>query len=75
MQLSKLGLSYDKGKTWPVARLVHAGPSAYSSLAVLRDGTIGLLYERGAVNAYEEIDFAHFNLDWLSHGADDLRGK
>ena len=68
-------LSYDEGKTWPVSRLVDAGPSAYSSLAVLHDGTIGLLYERGAAKAYEEIEFAHFNLRWLSHGADHFKAK
>lgn len=68
-------LSYDEAKTWPVARMVYAGPSAYSSLTVLQDGTIGLLYERGTANAYEEIEFAHFNLRWLTHGADDFKTK
>ena len=43
-------LSYDEGKTWPVARVVHKGPAAYSCLAVLPDGTIGLLYEGGEKN-------------------------
>jgi sialidase-1 len=68
-------LSDDEAKTWPVDRLVYKGPSAYSSLAVLRDGTIGLLYERGAANAYEGIEFARFNLRWLAHGADHIKAK
>ncbi len=68
-------LSYDEGKTWPVARLVYQGFSAYSSLAVLRDRTIGLLYERGRGKPYAEIVFAHFNLEWLTHGADHLRAR
>lgn len=68
-------LSYNEGKTWPVARMVYAGPSAYSSLAVLHDGTIGLLYERGAANANEEIEFARFNLAWLAHGVDHFEPK
>ena len=68
-------LSYDGGKTWPVAGLVYKGPSGYSSLAVLRDGTIGLLYERGIANAYREIEFAHFNLAWLTHGASHMKAK
>ena len=63
-------LSYNEGKTWPVARMIYAGPSAYSSLAVLHDGTVALLYERGTANADEEIEFACFNLTWLAHGAD-----
>ena len=40
-------LSYDGGHTWPVAKQLHAGPSAYSCLSVLPDLTIGCLYERG----------------------------
>jgi sialidase-1 len=68
-------LSYDEGKSWLAAGLTYAGPSAYSSLAVLRDGTIGLLYERGATDAYEEIEFARFNLEWLTHGAGHFKAK
>lgn len=58
-------LSRDDGKTWPVFRVVHAGPAAYSSLAVLRDRTIGLLYERGDERPYERVTFARFPLAWL----------
>ena len=53
-------LSRDDGRTWPMAKVIHAGPAAYSSLAVLRDGSIGLLYERGETRAYERITFARF---------------
>ncbi|HEY3443865.1 MAG TPA: sialidase family protein [Paludibaculum sp.] len=59
-------LSRDEGKTWPVARLVHDGPAAYSSLAQLEDGRIGLLYERGEKRAYELITFARFDQRWLA---------
>ena len=38
-------LSRDDGKTWPVARQIHAGGYAYSCLTQLRDGSIGLLFE------------------------------
>lgn len=62
-------LSYDEGKSWPVSRLVHEGPSAYSSLAILPDGTIGLLYEGGEEHPYESITFARFNIEWLTNGA------
>lgn len=37
--------SYDEGRTWPVSKLLHAGPSSYSHLAVLLDGEIVCLYE------------------------------
>jgi sialidase-1 len=58
-------LSRDGGRTWPVSRVIFAGPSAYSSLAVLRDRTIGLLYERGEKGPYERIMFARFDPAWL----------
>lgn len=59
-------LSYDEGKTWPVKRSVDPGASGYSDLAVLPDGTILLLYERGRA----ALTLARFNLDWLSAGRD-----
>ena len=55
-------LSEDEGRTWPVARQVHAGSSAYSCLAPLPDGRIGLLYER---DDYGKLTFASFSVDWL----------
>lgn len=63
-------LSYDEGKTWPVSKLLHGGPSAYSCLAVASDGTILCLYERGAKSAYEKITLARFRLSWLTDGQD-----
>jgi sialidase-1 len=42
-------LSYDDGATWPVNRVLDPGPSAYSDLAALPDGTVLCLYEHGAV--------------------------
>ncbi len=61
-------LSYDGGKTWPAARQLCAGPSAYSCLTVLPDGRIGCLYERGVSSPYEMIAFARFTLDWVEQG-------
>lgn len=66
-------LSYDEGRTWPIAKMIYAGPSAYSSLAVLGDGTIGLLYETGDSHPYERIRFARFSLEWLTDGRDRIR--
>jgi sialidase-1 len=61
-----LRLSRDDGKTWPHARVLHDGPSAYSCLAVLPDGTVACLYERGDKNPYETLTLARFPLDWLT---------
>lgn len=63
-------LSYDEGRRWPVARVLHRGPSAYSSLAVLPDGTVGCLYEGGKRDAYEKILFTRCSLRWLTRGKD-----
>ncbi|MGK0201044.1 MAG: sialidase-1 [Planctomycetota bacterium] len=40
-----LRASFDQGKTWPWSALLDAGPSAYSCLQVLADGTAICLYE------------------------------
>jgi len=63
-------VSFDGAKTWPVKRLVYEGPSAYSSLAAGRDGTIYLLFERGKKKLYESIAVARFNLEWVRKGQD-----
>ena len=68
-------VSYDEGATWPVSRVVHEGPAAYSSLMVLPEGTIGLLFEGGRQSPYETIAFATFTLEWLSDGRDGIRRR
>ena len=68
-------LSYDEGKTWPVSKIIYAGPTAYSCLSILSDGTIGLLYEHGDKSPYEQISFARFNVEWLSDGRDSVSSK
>jgi sialidase-1 len=58
-------LSKDGGRTWTRSRVLHAGPAAYSSLALLRGGAVGCLYERGERRPYERITFARFPLSLL----------
>jgi sialidase-1 len=59
-------MSYDEGGTWPVQRVLWAGPAAYSSLAVLPDGRIACLFEAGDQQPYERITFACFERHWLT---------
>ncbi len=71
----RVRVSYDEGRSWTVSRLIHSGSGAYSCLTVLPDGTIGILYETGrsgnGVSEYcAKIDFARFNLEWLTGGDD-----
>ena len=65
--------SFDEGQTWPVARVLHAGPSAYSDLAVLANGQIACLYEGGQASRYQSIVFAGFPLESLRSAAADDR--
>lgn len=50
-------MSDDSGKTWPKLRVLHAGPSAYSDLVIMQNGSIGCLYEAGEKSPYESIRF------------------
>lgn len=61
-------LSDDGGQSWSVERVLYKGPAAYSDLAVLPDGTICCLYERGSAHPYEELHLARFDLAWLLAG-------
>lgn len=67
-------LSYDDGRTWPVAKSLEPGMSAYSDLAAARDGTIYCLYERGILpdkpGRTAALTLARFRLDWLTDGKD-----
>ena len=57
--------SFNDGQTWSASRVLHAGPSAYSDLAVLADGRIACLFEAGSASAAETITFTSFPLDSL----------
>ncbi len=61
-------MSYDEGATWPVKRIIHAGPSSYSTLVQLSNGDIGILFEGGEKHRREWIRFARFSMAWLTGG-------
>ncbi len=65
-----LRMSYDEGITWNVSKQVYEGPSAYSSIAILSDYTICILFEVGKYDYRETITFIKVNLDWLTDGQD-----
>ncbi|MFB0615896.1 exo-alpha-sialidase [Streptomyces sp. AGS-58] len=61
--------SYDGGRTWDTVdrgTVVTTDWSGYSDLVRVDHGTVGLLYEGGAVDARDEIRFARFTEDWLA---------
>jgi sialidase-1 len=65
-------ISYDEGKTWKYSKTLHEGPSAYSCMTILPDGTIGILFEQGEQKIYEKSSFARFNLEWLTDSMDNF---
>ena len=62
-------ISYDEGKTWSEGKTIYKGSSAYSSLTVLKNGDIGLFFEK---DNYTENPFVSFSLEWLTDGKDKL---
>ena len=64
-------ISYDEGETWPVSKTIVHYSSAYSSLCVLPDGTIGLYVEEepNGTSGYMTA-FYNFSLEWLTDGED-----
>lgn len=65
-------LSEDDGETWPIKKRLVDGYSAYSSLTVLSDGTIGALVEEGkwdnnlpGEDGFQLV-FYRFTMDWLT---------
>lgn len=62
-------ISYDEGKTWSVGKTIYTGSSAYSSLTILKNGEIGVFFEK---DGYKKNVFTSFTLDWLTDGKDSL---
>jgi sialidase-1 len=58
-------ISADRCRSWSAGLVLHAGPSAYSDLALAPDGQICCLYERGDAHAYERITLARFGREEL----------
>lgn len=55
--------SLDEGKTWSDRKMIHHGPSMYSSLTVLKDGTVGIYFEKNFGNC--ELWYENVSMDWL----------
>ena len=56
-----LKVSLDECQSWSNAKLIYAGPGAYSCLTKLSDGKIGMFFEAGKKSAYEKMVFVSFD--------------
>lgn len=56
-------ISYDDGKSWSTGKIIYPGSAAYSSMSVLKDGSIGLFFEK---DNYTDNIFVKFNAEWLT---------
>lgn len=63
-------ISYDEGQTWSDGKTIYPGGSAYSSLSILKNGDIGLLFEK---DDHRENVFVSFSLEWLTDGKDNYK--
>lgn len=60
--------SYDEGQTFVNERLIAGQYAAYSDLTVLKDKTVGVLWERGVERGYQYLTFTRFNREFLEPG-------
>lgn len=65
-------ISYDEGKTWSKGKTIYAGSSAYSSMTILKNGEVGLFFEK---DDYKENVFVRLSLAWLTDGKDAVKSK
>ncbi len=49
--------SSDDGRSFAGELLIFEGPAAYSDLTILKDGSIGILWERGVERTYQFVSF------------------
>lgn len=62
-------VSHDDGKTWPTKKTIVKMPSAYSSMTILPDGSIGILTEESANNHQSyDIWFTRLPIDVILTG-------
>jgi sialidase-1 len=57
-------LSYDEGRSWQTPVSLCPGPSVYSSLTLLQDGTIGCFLEKNTPDGCE-LWYQNFTYAWL----------
>ena len=57
--------SYDNGRTWVNQRTICAPSSVYSTMDILPDGQVAMLYEDGACSDGWILNYVSFPVDWV----------
>jgi sialidase-1 len=60
-------ISYDEGESWSSGKVIYSGSAAYSTMALLKNGDIGIFFEK---DDYSNNVFVRFSLNWLTEGND-----
>lgn len=64
--------SADEGLSFVNERLISDSYAAYSDLTILKDKTVGVLWERGVEQGYQFITFTRFNREWIDSASSQL---
>lgn len=56
-------VSTDEGKSWTAGKTIYGGAAAYSDIEVLKNGDIGVFFEK---EEYKENVFVRFSMKWLT---------
>ena len=54
--------SSDSGETWSRGKQIYNGKSAYSSMTILKNGDVGLVFEK---DSYQDNVFVRIPLSWI----------
>ncbi len=60
--------SFDDGQTWNAGKTIYSGQSAYSEMTILKNGDIGLFFEK---DEYKDNVFVRLSMDWITGEAKD----
>ena len=58
-------VSYDEGQTFRHEKVIYGGFTAYSDISILKDKTVGVLWERGVSKGYQFITFTRLDREFL----------
>lgn len=58
-------VSYDEGQTFVNEKVIYGGLAAYSDLTILKDKSVGVIWERGISQGYQFITFTHLSRDFV----------